>query len=348
MKNKKLAIVCFTAQGNALAEKILKYREDGIFSSDWEGEVAYRPIPFRKWLQAYFQQLDALIFIGAMGIIVREMAPFLKSKVTDPAVVVLDEKGQFVISVLSGHLGGANELTRQLADVLHAVPVITTASDVNEKIAIDSFAKKNGLVISSMEQAKNCAAKIVAGEKVSFSCEGPVSGKVPEELLGKPSEAEFQIVVSPYRQTATENFLHLIPKAFVLGIGCKKGTAVEQIEKRIKEELEKCKIDLRSVLAIASIDLKKDEKGLLEFSEKTKIPLQFYSAAELQKAEGKFSSSKFVAQTTGVDNVCERAAFLVAKAHGIQSLTQCMVLPKSGKDGVTAAIMKIDWSVCFE
>ena len=347
MKNKRLAMVSFTPGGKELADRLADMLGDSEFSGI---ETVHRPITFREWMEENFQRLDALVFIGAMGIIVREMAPLLKGKTVDPAVVVLDEKGQFVISVLSGHLGGANELTERLAAMLGAAPVITTASDVNKKLAVDSCAKKNGLVISSMEQAKKCAAKIVSGAPVSFLCQGPVFGKIPEEIKAEPSEAAFHICVSGQRMEPKEDLLQLLPKAFVVGIGCKRGTSAEQIERRIGEELEKQNIDLRSVLCLASIDLKKDDEGLLEFSGKNHLPVHFYSAEELLKAEGSFTPSAFVLKAAGVDNVCERAAFLAAREQGSgnASTEQDMILRKSGKDGVTAAIMKIDWSVCFE
>lgn len=348
MIKKKAAIVCFTPNGRQLSETVENCLKNEKWEFEWEADTFYRPIPFGGWMKEHFQKLDVLIFIGAMGIAVRGMAPYLRDKKTDPAVVVLDEKGAFVISVLSGHLGGANEFAGQLSKMLGAAPVITTASDVNGKIAIDVFAKKNGLVITSMKQAKLCAARIVAGSPVSFSCEGIIHGEIPPELRAKRQEAEFHVEVSPYRQEQRENLLHLVPKAFVLGIGCKRGTCASQIAGRVEEELQKMDIDLRSVLSMASIDLKKDEEGLLEFARQKEIPLYFYSTEELSKAEGSFTPSKFVAQTTGVENVCERAGFLLAKKQGMKSLEQCMVLPKSGKNGVTVAIMKIDWSICFE
>lgn len=348
MDKKKMAIVCFTPKGRQLGEKLQDFLNIKASLSEWDAQLFYRPIPLREWMEEHFGQLDALVFIGAMGIIVRGMAPYLKSKLTDPAVVVLDEKGKFVISVLSGHLGGANELTERLAELLGAAPVITTASDVGGKLAIDVFAVKNGLTISSMKQAKVCASKIVSEQPVCFTCEGRVQGKVPPELLAAPEEARFWVKVSPYRQQPEENVLQLIPRAFVMGIGCKRGTPAKLIEARVEEEISKKNIDLRSIQAFATIDLKKDEEGLLEFLRNNKIPLYFYSAKELSAVEGDFTPSEFVAKTTGVDNVCERAAFLLAQKEGMQSLKQCRVLGKSAKDGVTVSIMKIDWSVCFE
>ena len=348
MITKKMAIVCFTPQGKDLAEKLQKELPKPFMEVNWEIDFIYKPVPFKQWMKDHFSSLDALIFIGAMGIVVRDMAPCLKSKLTDPAVVVLDEKGQFVISVLSGHIGGANELTHQLAHFLGAIPVVTTSSDVNGKIAIDLFAKKNQLVITSMKQAKLCASDIVSGYPVSFTCAGKVKGKIPKELSAHAGENIFDVMVSPFQSAPKEKQLHLIPKAFVIGIGCKKGTSLATIESRVKEELDKKNIDIRSVKGMTSIDLKKDEEGLLEFAKKRKIPLHFYSAGELSCLEGNFTPSTFVNSITGVDNVCEWAGYQLVLEENDVTLEDCLVLPKTGKDGVTVSILKLDWSVCFE
>lgn len=345
MSKKRTAVLSFTPQGELLARKIAALEMDDLAIC-----LIHRPKPFHAWIREHFHSLDALIFIGAMGIIVREIAPFLENKQTDPAVVVLDEKGQYVISVLSGHLGGANELTRQLAKNLGASAVITTASDVNEKLAIDVFAQKNSLYISSMEQAKHCAAAIVANTPVSISLDtgGKIDGRIPEELSADPPQAGFQVIVSPYRKAQEENVLHLIPQAFVLGIGCKKGTAAETIRVRVSEELQALQIDPHSIYGIATINLKKEEPGLLAFAKELQTRLFFYRAEELQAVEGAFTPSAFVKQITGVENVCERAAMLLAETKGMKKIEECRVLPKTAKNGVTVSILKIDWSVRFE
>lgn len=351
MKEKKMAIVCFTPQGQVLAEKIQNIWPEDALDAKWSIEFIYKPVPFKVWMKEHFQELDVLVFIGAMGIVVRDMAPCLKTKLVDPAVVVLDEKGQFVISVLSGHIGGGNAFTLELARILEATPVVTTSSDVNGKIAIDLFAQKNNLVIASMKQAKLCASEIVSGKQVAFLCDGKVHGNPPKELCG--SENSFKVIVSPKKQQSEDGVLHLIPKAHVLGIGCKKGTSQEIIQARVLEELNDLGIDIRSIKAMASIDIKSDEEGIIGFAEKFKIPVSFYSGEELAGLEGDFTPSEFVASVTGVENVCERAAFMLAtencaKDHSKPTLADCMVLPKSGKDGVTVSIMKTDWSVRFE
>ena len=188
-----------------------------------------------------FQKMDAILFIGACGIAVRSIAPYVKSKKTDPAVLCMDEQGKFVISLLSGHIGGANELTEEVAAVTGAVPVITTATDVNHKFAVDVFAVKNHCEICEMELAKEAAALLVDGKTVGFCSRFPVDGTKPEELI--PEEAakpSMGICIttseedSPYERT-----LHLIPKVITVGIGCKKNTPAGRIEKRFLRHLRR-------------------------------------------------------------------------------------------------------------
>ena len=325
MINKKVAIISWTPQGEKLAKTISDFFTKTEIEYGWDVWFVHRPKPFRGWMKEYFHSLDVLIFVGAMGIIVRDMAPFLKSKLTDPAVVVLDEKGQFVVSVLSGHIGGANELTRQLAAYLKAVPVVTTSSDVNGKIAIDVFAKKNDLYMTSMEQAKRCASEIVSGGKICFECSGKVYGELPEELSAPLNQGDFKVIVSPWTQKTSKSSFHLVPKAFVIGIGCKKGTSEEIIAERISEELERLQIHYKSIKAMASIDLKKNECGLLKYAENRKIPLHFYDSDHLNALEGSFTPSEFVSSITGVDNVCERSAFMLVKEEGVDDFEKNII-----------------------
>ena len=134
----------------------------------------------KEWTKARFADCDAIIFIGACGIAVRSIAPFVKSKKVDPAVVVVDEQGKFAISLLSGHIGGANELAQEVAEIVHGQPVVTTATDLNNKFAVDVFAKKNGCFISDMNLAKEVSAALLAGKEVGFASDFPWLGEIPE------------------------------------------------------------------------------------------------------------------------------------------------------------------------
>lgn len=361
---KKIGIACFTQRGRKLADRLVSIL---CQESTWNTEDAEIPEILRyeknlkQWCGQCFEEADAVIFIGACGIAVRTIAPFLKSKTTDPAVLVLDEAGQFVISLLSGHIGGANEFALTVAEKTGAVPVITTASDVNGKIAVDVFAKKNGLAIGSMAAAKNIAAAILRGEKVGVYCTGAVEDEIPPELSLIPCEhrdaaqscicVDHMIWISemePEVQKLEKYFLrpggtvlHLIPENVVLGVGCRRGKRAEEIRPVVEYVLEEAGISPKALAAAASIDLKKEEQGILELCGSYGIEFYTYPASELEGVKGDFRPSEFVRKTTGVDNVCERAALLAAGAGGR------IIHKKYAENGVTAALAVREWRIRF-
>ena len=222
-------------------------------------------------------QSDALIFVGAAGIAVRAIAPHCKSKTTDPAVVVVDECGRFAVPILSGHLGGANDLARAIAAVCGAVPVITTATDAHGIFAVDEWAKHQNCMVLEPERIKLVSGKLLAGQPVYYRADFPVMGTVPAGLFlaDTPEKADFALTLCPTGQA-----LHLVPRIGVLGIGCKRGTSAETLE--------------------------------AAFCQAHGWPVRFYSAAQLRSVPGQFTPSPFVQSVTGVDNVCERAAVLDA------------------------------------
>lgn len=352
----KLAIIAFTENGLALEERLESLlKEQGhqlrlFFKSKYVsvpegGAVCQVSESLSAWAGQWIPAQDGVIFIGATGIAVRTMAPFVKSKRTDPAVVVLDEKGQFAISLLSGHLGGANELTSQIAERIGAIPVITTATDVNKHFAVDVFAKKQQLWISEMKLAKEVSALVLKEKKLPA---GGGSGYVKKASDKIVPELEFCEKDSPdgkigtfWIQIEKDRVLHLVPKKMTLGIGCRRGTPCSAIEAQVEKMLDEYGIFPQGILRAASIDLKKEEPGLLEFCEKWKLPLVTYSGEELQKVEGTFTPSSFVSQITGVDNVCERSAVLASNQG-------TLLVKKQAQNGVTVACAIEDWSVDFE
>ncbi len=262
--------------------------------------------------------------------------------------MVADDAGTHVISLLSGHLGGGNELTRFLAERLGADPVITTASDVRGKLAIDVWAQKNHLYITDLKAAKAVAARIVNGETVPFYCEGCVSGEVPPELkrvdTDTLSDQDGAVIVSV--RNSVRNNLHLVPRAVILGIGCKKGKSVEEIRKFVFSLLREQKVAPQSICKIASIDLKAKEAGLKAFAEELDVPFVTFSAEKLNELPGEYTSSAFVSSVTGVDNVCERAAMAALDSgewEGARFLCR-----KAAGNGVTAALLEQPWEVFFE
>jgi cobalt-precorrin 5A hydrolase len=275
-----------------------------------------------------------VIFIGAVGIAVRYVAPFLKNKAADPAVICMDERGQFVIPLLSGHIGRANDLAKEIAEVTCAVPVITTATDIHGRFSVDSYAVKNNLHIGSMAAAKEISSLIVDDKKVGLVTDVPISDKIPPELDLNGDEdtgifISYRESKGPFKRT-----LKLTPRCHVLGIGCRRGTPAERIEDFVKEVLKREDISMNSVRAVASIDLKRDEAGLLEFSGRIKAePVFFSSEALASLPDMGFTPSDRVKKITGVDNVCERAAFAASKNGKI-------IVKKISKDGMTLSIAR--------
>ena len=221
---------------------------------------------------------DGLIFIGACGIAVRAIAPYIRDKNTDPAVLAADEKGRFVIPLLSGHLGGANELAERLAAGLAksgipAQAVLTTATDVNRRFAVDVFAKEHGLVLDQMKLAKEISAAVLAGEPVdSWTF---VSGPVPEGLYQDricPQNIRITVWRKDRRGPEGPGPLRLVPRCVVLGTGCKRGTSMEQIWSVAEEAMEREGLDPSAVCGLASIDLKSGEPGLCSLAEKLGVP----------------------------------------------------------------------------
>lgn len=356
----------------------------------------------QQWCQNMFATHKLLVFVGAVGIAVRGIAPFVGDKRTDPAVIAIDEAATYVIPLLSGHIGGANENARWLAEDLSAIAVITTATDINQKFAVDVFAKKNNLQISDMKLAKEVSADILLGKKILISTDSemeeqladikwpaelifsrhlevcqkfmkqnaqyPVSAKkvIDEEISNakaldkkasdlestgrkkknhekdsnedRISDVRVHIGIRQQKHCGKQKLLYLVPKAAVLGIGCKKGMSREVISHQIEAVLAENQILKEAVDLVATIDLKAKEPGLLELIKQEKWGFQTFSADELKQVPGTYQASAFVQSVTGVDNVCERSARLASNYGKI-------IIEKHGACGVTVACAQKDWSV---
>ena len=338
-------LISYTARGRALGARVAdmlraeghscrtfalpKFCEAGdealaLSAADWAGKA--------------FAEADALVFCCASGIAVRAVAPHVKDKQTDPAVLALDEGGTFVIPLLSGHLGGANALAEALAAQLGAIPVLTTATDVNGLFAVDVFAKANDLYIEDMALAKAVSAALLAGEKVGFRSDLPVEGALPAGLTA--GEADLGILVSAADEKPFPRTLRLIPRRYVAGLGCRRGKSEEELEAFLMENLARCGVGVHELRDLASIDLKKDEPGLMSLAGKLAVPFLTYSAEELRAAPGDFTASAFVKETTGVDSVCERAAVLASGGT--------LVVKKVAENGMTFALAKQEEAIRFE
>lgn len=284
-----------------------------------------------------FEEAGALIFICAAGIAVRLTAPFIVHKAKDPAVIVFDEKLRYCIPVLSGHLGGANELALKLASKTGAEAVITTASDINGMTAVDMFAKDNGLAIADLEKAKEYTAALLSGETLNVVNEaGDVTGDMilPGGYLPSDEHKGYgkrYIIRVAYKENddAPDDALILIPRCLKLGIGCRMGTPAERIEEAVSKCLEKHGLLIDAIEEVCSIDIKKDEEGILSFCKDKGIGYTTYTADELNTLKGDFSRSDFVKEHAGVDNVCERSAMMKGSR---------LLVSKEKYDGITLAV----------
>jgi len=263
--------------------------------------------------------------------------------------LVIDEGGSFIIPILSGHFGGGNELATVIAERIGATPVITTATDVNGLFAVDVFARKNQLEICNREGIETISSAILAGEEVTIAIHSDqlilqYHDFLPKELTFVPYSLKnhVSILISPYDADRGLAELQLCPKAYVIGIGCRRGKSFEEIDAFVKRQITEAGVMWEAVLAIASIDRKQDELGLLEFSKYYELLFHTFTSETLKSVDGEFLSSSFVEEQVGVDNVCERAAMAVCGESGK------LVMKKAAENGITVAIAEKRWSVIFD
>lgn len=318
----KVHILSFTTKGYEIAERL------GPALTGHEAVVHPRYTSAADVCKSAFDKKAALVFIGASGIAVRFVAPFVKDKLTDPPVIVIDELGRFVIPLLSGHVGGANELAGDISDAIGAVPVITTATDINEAFSADLFAKEHGLTIENREGIARVASSSLEGKPVTICIKDYPPANHVDVLVSDESDDPAQGTGS-LKDIAS---IVLCPKKYAVGIGCRRGKAFEEIRDFVSAVLADAGIDLKEAGCIATIDIKKDEAGLKTLSQAWRMPLVTFDAEVLAKAEGRFESSKTVLEHVGVDNVCERAA-VIAAGRGAS-----LVVRKTAKDGITVAV----------
>ncbi len=297
----------------------------------WAGRAA-------DWAAEGFREADALLFCCAAGIAVRAIAPSVKDKTTDPAVIVIDELGHYVIPLLSGHLGGANALAGKIAGALGATAVLTTATDLNGVFAVDVFASGNSLSIGDMALTREISAALLEGVSVGFRSDLPWEGPLPQGLT--TGSAELGICISSDREAGPfARTLRLIPRRYAAGIGCRRGKSGEELEAFLLDQLAKYHITVEELRCIATIDLKADETGLISLCEKYRLPLQTWSAEQLSAVPGEFTGSVFVKAHTGVDSVCERAAVLASRGP--------LIIRKTAANGMTFALAEFEEVISF-
>ncbi|MDO4805299.1 MAG: cobalamin biosynthesis protein [Lachnospiraceae bacterium] len=420
----KVDIISFTDRGEMLAGKLADELGGTTFRGGRDGSA-------HEWAARAFANADALIYVGAVGICVRTIAPYIRSKTADPAVVVMDETAKYVIPILSGHLGGANDLARRLARLVGAEAVITTATDRNNAFSVDAWAGIQGCAVENPKRIKSVSSKILAGREIVILSDYPIAGEVPENVKVRQRKVRLSQDLTKYadfylfeaanenqpklnssekvqvcseestiRLTSAENVqckaanenqpetylpekdqgcseksmlcvtsaenvqckaanenqpemylpeidcgrnaetvdgvtiaededfvadviltidrndekedagdkLRLVPRIVCAGIGCRRGISERAVTEAVASACREAGVSELSLYRVASIDLKKDEEGLKEFCRKRKLEFKTYTAQQLAEVPGRFITSEFVREVTGVDNVCERSA----------------------------------------
>lgn len=353
-----IRIISFTEKGIRLSHRVaeaLKNENVELFTKCSVAKdknilpmIRYVEESMGEWAEKQMTEKHVLLFIGACGIAVRAIAPYITDKLHDSAVLVMDEGGTYIIPILSGHVGGANEIAVKIAKEIDSIPVITTATDINGKFAVDLFAKRNGLHIENKHGIAKVSSKVLAGKELHIAVEqghleeniNIPEGIVLSEFWMSPERTADVVVTTQRGETGA--LLTLKPKEYILGIGCKRGKEEEKINQFIRKKLDQLGIGVEQVMVVASIDKKTDEAGLVSWCRNRQIPFWTYTAEQLQQMQGDFSASAFVKEQVGVDNVCERAALLACQDGG------CLVYKKHAEDGMTIAIAKREWSVGFD
>ncbi len=353
-------VVCFTKAGAQTAARI---REELEGAQAWAPErfaaqEGLRPFAgIAEWTRRRIEEgTQALVFVGACGIAVRAIAPHVRSKLSDPAVVSVDEAGAWCVPLLSGHVGGANALARRIAHALGGQAVISTATDVRGTFAADEWAARHGLAIANPQAIRAVASALLEGQPVGMSTGAGVNleGELPKGIAlvgasdvaanaGVDAPLAALIYVGPEDEAHAREallaripalpheapVLRLVAPTTVVGAGCRRGCDPGALHGAAMAALREAGLDERSVACVASIDLKADEPAMLALAQTLACELHTFSAQELAAQAGDFSHSDFVEAQVGVGNVCERAAVACGAA---------LVSPKASHNGTTVAL----------
>jgi cobalt-precorrin 5A hydrolase len=364
--NFQLAVWALTTRGADLAEKITAGLPDTDMhcSSNLPRPPAtcYTFESLSEAVSRTFHRYDGHIFIMATGIVVRVTAPHLEHKMRDPAVVVVDEMGQHAISLLSGHIGGANALAKTVAGLIGATPVITTATDIHNVPAIDVIAKEKNLKIENPKAVKGVSMALMDQKKVY--CHDPfgllenhilksnhITGKIPSSairshrILDKSSQnLELErdpntpgVFIDDILVDLPSQMLILRPRSLVAGIGCNRNTGKEEIKSVLQDVLDRFGLASASLNCIATIDIKKNEPGLIALAADLDLPIIFFTSQDLNHVQGIQTPSAVVKKHTGARSVCEAAAILGAN-HGN------LIVSKQVTRNVTVAIARINFT----
>lgn len=352
-----VAVIAITRNGAQLGSRLTGGLGDGELHvlRKYHGVAGKGALAFddlRSLIEQLWAQRCDLVCIMASGIVVRMIAPLLQGKESDPAVVVMDEAGKFAISLLSGHLGGANELAERCAWLVGARPVITTATDVNQLPSFDLLAKDQGWMIEKLGAVKLLNSLLLDGRPIAVVDD---TGRVRPWFHGKGKLAFYETIAAALksraegflfvtnrqlpRQVSPDNLLVLRPRNLVLGIGCNSGTALEEIETLVQQYLKRLLLSSRSIACIATVEAKRHEAGLVSFAERCEVPLVCFEPEELNRIVAPSPPSPHALAAVGARGVAEPAALL---ASGSERL----LLKKVKSENATLAIAELSADSC--
>ena len=332
----KVAIISVSKKGYELSIKLKKLLDSD--STIIKCDVYHKDV--KNTFNLLFYEYDSIIAIMASGILIRSISHLIKSKTTDPAILNVDDNGNFVISMLSGHLGGANKLTLKIADLIDATAVITTSTDVNKKLGIDVLAKDLYLSIDNTKEILHFNKSILDGKKVSFTVNANAKNDYLYDYLNNNT---LEMDVSIYFSSRIKNDeieaecdnhkLILKPRKIVFGIGCRRGKTCNEINEAVNNVLNELNIHKSRINMLSSAEIKKDELGLLELSESLDIPINFVDLDRLKLFRSEdVQKSEFVMSKFGIYGVCEPSALITA---GFDSK---LIYKKTAFDGVTVSV----------
>lgn len=367
----KIAIVCITENGKNLALEIqsklnngdvylVRNKKNNFKIGEEKDNVFLVEDKLSNLVPSLFEEYQYIMFIMATGIVVRVIAPYINSKFSDPAILVSDEKGQNIISLLSGHMGGANEMTSHISELIGANPVITTATDVNKKSSLDMIAKKLDAHIDDFrENVKDVNAMLVNNQEVGLYIDGNyevdtrgfkiltnfenvdnlekiviVSSK--NNFLDyylenkKQSDLDEKVLRKKHREN---NIIKVVPKEIVIGIGCRRNTESSLLQESLNDLLHKYNIDINSIKEIGSIDVKSDEKAIIDLASSLSVPFITFSVDEISKVDHLFGKSEFVKKNVGVYCVSEPVAYLLSEGN--------LIIEKHKYKGITISVGRV-------
>ncbi|WP_238905397.1 cobalt-precorrin 5A hydrolase [Clostridium sp. YIM B02506] len=316
-------ILSVSSLGDILGEKLSRNFSSLYFSKD-----KIKAVGLNEITKEAMEKAKGIIFISSTGIAVRAIATYLKGKTIDPGVVVVDAKGEYAISLLSGHLGGGNELAIKVSEILKAMPIITTATDSLGVKAPDMIAKENNLLISDIKKAKDISAFLIEGKKVVFEDEDKIID-IPKGYIECIESSENLPKVKVTNKISGSEALVLVRKNVILGIGCRKDVPKEKMLDFIRESLKEYGYREDSILKISTIDLKSKEEAILNTSQVFSLPLEIHSRDEVRKIEHLFKCSDFVRKSIGVGAVAEPCVYLSGGE---------IVVERISKEGMTLCI----------